>query len=499
MDASLRRFAQARRWLLSVVETEDSLPVLKVGVAETAWPAPAVLQALRQHCLNYQLEIVAHPPEAFDVLWQRSLENSIDNADLNGMQQFEDSATWEGLISSLSQDTTDLLSPEAEGPMIRLLNSILSEALRLEASDIHCIPQETITHISFRCDGQLHTRHQLPRHLHAALCARVKVMANLDVAETRHPQDGRLSIRIGSLTTDVRVSCVPTSHGERIVLRMLYRERLLTLNELGMATPMQSKFDELIHAPHGLILVTGPTGSGKTTTLYAALDRLRSGSENIITVEDPVEYRLEGISQIPVQPNIHFHFPDALRAILRQDPDIIMIGEIRDRETAQIAIQASLTGHLVLATLHTNDAPSAISRLLDMGVEPFLLASTLRGVLAQRLIRKLCELCKAPMHPTLHARFSENYAITASAIYHGSGCDHCNHSGFKGRTGIYELLPITPHLQELIQNNSAEQSIRTEITEAKHATLLDDGLRWVNSGQTTIAEVCRTALTHSTE
>lgn len=497
MDISLRRFAQNRRWLLSVTDTQP--PTLQLGVSSDMLPDSAALQALRQHRPNYQIQVVPYTPSDFEPLWQRWLEESMNAPDLPTSHQLDDSTTWDGLISTLSHDTTDLLSPEAEGPMIRLLNSILSEALRLEASDIHCTPQESSTHIAFRSDGQLHVRHQLPRHLHAALCARIKVMAHLDVAETRHPQDGRLSVRIGSLTTDVRVSCVPTTHGERIVLRLLYRERLLTLDELGMAASMQAKFDELIHDPHGLILVTGPTGSGKTTTLYAALDRLRSGRENIITVEDPVEYRLEGISQIPVQPAIHFHFPDALRAILRQDPDIIMIGEIRDRETAQIAIQASLTGHLVLATLHTNDAPSAVTRLLDMGVEPFLLSSTLRGVLAQRLIRRLCDSCKQPISPAYCPILPNGYRVTASVLYEAVGCEACNQFGFRGRTGIYELLPITSSLQHIIQTGAGEHTIRKEMEHAAHTTLLEDGLRWVNSGATSLTEVCRIALTNSIE
>jgi len=497
MDTALRRFAQARRWMLSVTDTQP--PTLQLGASNDALPDTAALQALRQHRPAYNIEVVPYTPAEFDNLWQRWLEDSMKAPDLP-TANLDDSTTWDGLISTLSHDTTDLLSPESEGPMIRLLNSILSEALRLEASDIHCTPQESSTLIAFRCDGQLHVRHQLPRHLHAALCARVKVMAHLDVAETRHPQDGRLSVRIGTLTTDVRVSCVPTTHGERIVLRLLHRERLLTLGELGMALDMQAKFDELIHHPHGLILVTGPTGSGKTTTLYAALDKLRSGHENIITVEDPVEYRLDGISQIPVQPAINFHFPDALRAILRQDPDIIMIGEIRDRETAQIAIQASLTGHLVLATLHTNDAPSAVTRLLDMGIEPFLLASTLRGILAQRLIRRLCEHCKQPVSREHLPALPNNYPFTPSrTLYEAKGCEACNHFGFRSRAGIYELLPITSALQQLIQTGMAEQALRTELVHSGHATLLDDGLRWVNAGLTSLTEVCRIALTSTSE
>jgi general secretion pathway protein E len=504
MDAALQRFAQTRRWMLTVRD-EAIPPVIHLGVSAEAIPDGMALQALRQHKPTYPIEVITYPAEEFESLWQHWLESSM-NTTASSMPGLEDTASWDGLMSTLSQETTDLLSPESEGPMIRLLNSILSEALKLEASDIHCMPQENGTQIAFRCDGQLHGRHQLPRHFHSALCARIKVMAHLDVAETRQPQDGRMSVRIGALTTDVRVSCVPTAHGERIVLRLLYRERLLTLEELGMPSTVEKQFDELIHYPHGLILVTGPTGSGKTTTLYAALDRIRSGRENIITVEDPVEYRLEGISQIPVQPAIGFHFPEALRSILRQDPDIIMIGEIRDRETAQIAIQASLTGHLVLATLHTNDAPSAITRLLDMGVEPFLLASTLRGVMAQRLIRRLCPACKKPVHysdfSSLPGGGSQRFLsklVPGTVYYEASGCDACNQFGYKGRTGIYEVLTITPPLQHCIQTGAAEQSLRAEIERLEYASLFDDGLRWVNAGVTSLTEVCRIALTTMNE
>jgi general secretion pathway protein E len=500
MDAVLQRFAKSRRWMLTVRD-DDASPVIHLGVSEGKVPDGVTLQSLRQHKPTHQLEVWVYPAEEFESLWQNWLENSMNStaASLPGLE--DGGGSWDGLMSTLSQDTTDLLSPESEGPMIRLLNSILSEALKLETSDIHCIPQENGTQIAFRCDGQLHIRHQLPRHFHAALCARIKVMSHLDVAETRQPQDGRMSVRIGTLTTDVRVSSVPTAHGERIVMRLLYRQRLLTLKELGMPALVEQRFEELIQHPHGLVLVTGPTGSGKTTTLYAALDHLRSGSENIITVEDPVEYRLEGISQIPVHPAIGFNFPDALRSILRQDPDIIMIGEIRDRETAQIAIQASLTGHLVLATLHTNDAPSAITRLLDMGVEPFLLSSTLRGVMAQRLIRRLCPSCKTPIEYKDASSLPRGASIPAHKLVPGSiyyeavGCSACNNFGYKGRTGIYEALVITPALQQCMQNGAAEQSLRAEIERSDHASLFDDGLRWVNAGATSLTEVCRIALT----
>ena len=306
------------------------------------------------------------------------------------------------------------------------------------------------------------------RDLHAALVSRIKIMASLDIAEKRMPQDGRISLRVGGRAIDVRVSTLPTSHGERVVLRLLEKNYdRLDLRALGMAEDTFNQFDQLIHRPHGIVLVTGPTGSGKTTTLYGALLRLRNKINNIMTVEDPIEYNLDGIGQTQVNSRIDMNFARALRAILRQDPDIVMIGEIRDLETAQIAVQASLTGHLVLATLHTNDAPSAVTRLIDMGIEPFLLSSTLLGVLGQRLIRMSCPACG------------------------GKGCPACGDSGYSGRAGIYELMTTNEKIRELIHQHAAESDIRKQALVGGMRTLADDGKRWVAEGKTTPEEILR--------
>jgi len=317
------------------------------------------------------------------------------------------------------------------------------------------------------------------RGLHAAMLSRIKIMANLDIAEKRLPQDGRISLRLAGRLVDVRVATLPTGHGERAVLRILDKERgKLELSSLGMDEATLAKIDALIHQPHGIVLVTGPTGSGKTTTLYAALSRIDSLGLNIMTVEDPIEYELEGVSQTHVNPKIGMTFARALRSILRHDPDVIMIGEIRDLETAQIAVQASLTGHLVLATLHTNDAISATTRLVDMGVEPYLLSSSLLGVLAQRLVRKLCPACKRP-------------GPTEEVTFEARGCAACSQTGYAGRTGIYELFTVDDEAKRLIHAGESEHALRTHAAAQGMRVLREDGMRWVTSGATSLAEVVR--------
>src|SRR5215216_3546079 len=331
----------------------------------------------------------------------------------------------------------DLLETSDDAPIIRMLNALLTQAARDGASDIHIEPYERHSSVRFRVDGTLREVVQPNRALHAALISRLKIMAELDIAEKRLPQDGRISLRIGTRAVDVRVSTLPSAHGERAVLRLLDKsESKFTLEGLGMSGDVLSSFDRLIQQPHGIVLVTGPTGSGKTTTLYASLGRIDTATTNVLTVEDPVEYELAGIGQTQVNPKIELTFAKALRAILRQDPDVIMIGEIRDYETAQIAIQASLTGHLVLATVHTNDAPSTVTRMIDMGVEPFLLSSSLLGVLGQRLVRKLCEYCKVEVEGVAR------------------GCQHCGYTGYHGRTGIFELMVADERVRELIHNRA---------------------------------------------
>ena len=362
----------------------------------------------------------------------------------------------------------DLLEASDDAPIIRMLNALLTQATRDGASDIHIEPYERHSSVRFRIDGGLREVVQPNRALHAALISRLKIMAELDIAEKRLPQDGRISLRLGSRAVDVRVSTLPSAHGERAVLRLLDKsEARLTLEAVGMQGRVLQQVDQLIAQPHGILLVTGPTGSGKTTSLYAALQRLDASSSNIMTVEDPIEYELPGVGQTQVNAKIDLTFAKALRAILRQDPDVIMIGEIRDFETAQIAIQASLTGHLVLATLHTNDAASAVTRLTDMGVEPFLLSSSLLGVLAQRLVRKRCSAC------------------------HGSGCEHCGHTGYAGRTGIFELLVASDDIRSQIHNRAAESELRATALAQGMVLMRDDGQRLVDAGITSAEELLR--------
>ncbi len=395
-------------------------------------------------------------------------------------QQIVGSIEGEVDISRMMQevpDIEDLLETEDDAPIIRMINALLTQAARDGASDIHIEPFETYSMVRFRVDGTLRDVVRPRRALHGALVSRIKIMAALDIAEKRLPQDGRITLRVGGRAVDVRVSTLPTGHGERVVLRLLEKDlSKLELGKLGMAADTLADFDRLIHAPHGIILVTGPTGSGKSTTLYAAIRRLDAATTNIMTVEDPIEYDIEGIGQTQVNAKIDMSFARALRAILRQDPDVVMIGEIRDLETAQIAVQASLTGHLVLATLHTNDSASAVTRLVDMGVEPFLLSSSLLGVLAQRLVRKLCPHCK---------RQDE------AGTWHAEGCQHCGHTGYVGRTGVYELLEVDDELRGLVHTHANDNDIRKLAESHGMRSMRADAQRWVESGQTTREEVLR--------
>lgn len=364
--------------------------------------------------------------------------------------------------------TLDLLESLDGAPIIRMLNALLTQAVRDGASDIHVEPYERHSSVRFRVDGALREIVQPNKALHAALLSRLKIMADLDIAERRLPQDGRISLRIGTRSVDVRVSTLPNAHGERAVLRLLDKsEARLSLQALGMQGDVLVNFQRLVEHPHGIVLVTGPTGSGKTTTLYAALSLFDAANVNIMTVEDPVEYELPGVGQTQVNAKIELTFAKVLRSILRQDPDVIMVGEIRDFETAQIAIQASLTGHLVLATLHTNDAASAVTRLMDMGVEPFLLGSSLRGVLAQRLVRKLCSRCQA------------------------KGCTHCGETGYFGRSGVFELLVTGDTIRAKIHNREAEADIRAAALAAGMRSMRDDGEKLVQSGVTSREELLR--------
>ena len=383
-------------------------------------------------------------------------------------------------LSRLMQElpaVEDLLEAADDAPIIRMLNALLTQGVRDGASDIHIEPYERSSAVRFRVDGTLREVVQPNKALHAALISRLKIMAELDISEKRLPQDGRISLRLGTRAIDVRVSTLPGAHGERAVLRLLDKtEARFSLEALGMSGEVLQGFDRLIRQPHGIVLVTGPTGSGKSTTLYASLARMDTTTTNVLTVEDPIEYELPGIGQTQVNAKIDLSFAKALRAILRQDPDVIMIGEIRDYETAQIAIQASLTGHLVLATLHTNDAPSAVTRLIDMGVEPFLLSSSLLGVLAQRLVRQLCTACRRQ---------------DAQGLWHAVGCPACGHTGYKGRTGVYELMTADEAVRALIHNRAAESELTTAALAGGLRPMREDGQRLVAEGVTSAEEVVR--------
>ena len=390
-------------------------------------------------------------------------------------------------------EAEDLMDQEDDAPIVRLINALLSEAIRVGASDIHVESFEKRLSVRLRVDGQLREIVQPRRELAPLLVSRIKVMAKLDIAEKRIPQDGRISLRLAGREVDVRVSTLPSSYGERVVMRLLDKQAgRLNMTHLGLMNNDYDRLKTLVHRPHGIILVTGPTGSGKTTTLYAALSDLNDGSKNILTAEDPVEYQLEGVGQTQVNTKVDMTFARALKAMLRQDPDVVMVGEIRDLETAEIAVQASLTGHLVLSTLHTNTAIGAVTRLKDMGIEPFLLSSSLIGVVAQRLVRTLCPHC---------ATWKDADAFEKNLFEHiehpqdlrlpqPHGCERCGNTGFSGRTAIYEIVPVDEHMRRLIHGNAAEYELETYARQ-QSGSIRDDGLRKVLTGKTTIEEVLR--------
>lgn len=391
------------------------------------------------------------------------------------------------------EDIGHLKDLASEAPIIRLVNILITRAVESRASDIHIEPFEDELKVRYRIDGVLHEVESIPKNLQAAIISRVKIMAKLNIAERRLPQDGRIKLKVNDKEIDLRVSTVPIVYGESLVMRILRKEGIvIDLSQLGFLSKTLEDFSTLIKKPNGIILVTGPTGSGKTTTLYGALDKINSPDKKIITVEDPVEYQLKGVNQIQVKSSIGLNFGTTLRHIVRQDPDIIMIGEIRDLETAEIAIQSALTGHLVFSTLHTNDAPSAITRLIDMGVERFLLSSTIRGIMAQRLVRVICPQCKVIDTEGL-GREDIKFLIGKEVfdLYKGKGCDFCANTGFYGRTGIYELLMIDETMRSLILHNTDSNTLRTEAKKLGMTTLLEDGFMKVIAGITTYTEVLR--------
>ncbi len=403
----------------------------------------------------------------------------------------------EAILSAI-EETADLLDDTSDAPVIKLVNLMLSQAVRDNASDIHIEPFKDRVKIRKRVDGILYDMFSPPKHVQAKLVSRVKIMAKMDIAERRLPQDGRIEIRIADKNVDLRVSSLPTAFGERVVMRLLDKSNvLLSLEDLGMSRRDLDVFLKLIKAPYGIILVTGPTGSGKTTTLYSALSLLNHPDVNIITVEDPIEYQINGISQMQVNAKIDLTFANGLRTIVRQDPDIILVGEIRDMETAEMAIQAALTGHLVFSTLHTNDAASAVTRLIDMGVEPFLVSSSVNAILAQRLVRKICSHCREPYTPSpeyLEKLELPEEQFADAVLYRGKGCSECLHTGYQGRIGIFELMVLSDEIKTLILTTSDAGQVKRQAMadpQTPMLTLREDGLQKVLAGDTTLEEVFR--------
>jgi general secretion pathway protein E len=400
----------------------------------------------------------------------------------------------EGAIFSEIEDAADLLDDTSDAPIIKLVNHILSQAIKARASDVHIEPAQESFKVRYRVDGILYDLLTPPKWIQPALVSRIKVMSKLNIAEKRLPQDGRFEVKIGDQKIDVRVSTLPISFGERVVMRLLNKSSsVFELRELGLSTKQLSILEQLAHSPNGIILVTGPTGSGKTTTLYSVLSSINIPDINIITIEDPVEYQLKGISQIQVNPKIDLTFARGLRSIVRQDPDVILVGEIRDHETAEIAVQSALTGHLVFSTLHTNDSASAITRLVDIGVEPFLISSSVLAVIAQRLVRVLCEHCKEPYKPdmTVQALGIRPDRVNQYTFYRAKGCDKCFQTGYRGRIGIYEIMVMDHSLKTMIQRTFDAYQIKQEALKQGLVTLRRDGIEKVLRGITTIEEVIR--------
>lgn len=450
-------------------------------------PSTHLLAELRRG-FQLPLHLEAVDEKTFNALLVQHYETDTASA----MQMAEDLGEEMNLLDLIHTlpKPEDLLEKQDDAPIIRLLNALLSNAIKENASDVHIETFEERMVVRFRIDGMLREILEPQRILAPLIISRIKVMAKLDIAEKRLPQDGRITLRIGGRNIDVRVSTIPTAHGERIVLRLLDKQSArLDLKQLGMNSKTHERINSIIHKPHGILLVTGPTGSGKTTTLYAALSSLNHQSRNILTVEDPIEYHLEGIGQTQVNAKVNMTFAKGLRAILRQDPDVVMVGEIRDLETAQIAIQASLTGHFVLSTLHTNSAIGAVTRLNDMGIEPFLVSSSLVGVLAQRLLRLLCKYCKTPKKIT-----EEECALLKvskeTLIFEAEGCSKCNQTGYSGRSGIYELILIDATLRQFIHDRASEQTIK-QYARTLSPSIQEDGFLRVIRGETSIEEVLR--------
>lgn len=479
-------FGFARRFQVVLEFNNEHKPVL-------SYLPPLTMETLAevQRITSGQLQLVALDKEAFE----HKLTQAYQRDSSEARQLMEDIGADDDFFSLAEElpHNEDLLESEDDAPIIKLINAMLGEAIKEGASDVHIETFEKSLSIRFRVDGILREVLAPSRKLSPLLVSRVKVMAKLDIAEKRIPQDGRISLRIGGRSVDVRVSTMPASHGERVVMRLLDKNATrLDLHSLGMTPSIQTQFRQLIQRPHGILLVTGPTGSGKSTTLYAGLQELNSNERNILTVEDPIEFDIDGIGQTQVNPKVDMTFARGLRAILRQDPDVVMVGEIRDLETAQIAVQASLTGHLVMSTLHTNTAIGAVTRLQDMGIEPFLISSSLLGVLAQRLVRLLCPSCKTAYQPSPEQKawFSLDPKLQPQTLYRAQGCEHCSFKGYRGRTGIHELVLVDEQVQSLIHKEAGEQALEKYVR-LQTPSIREDGLDKVRQGLTSLEEVMR--------
>ena len=484
------RFAREHNVLVNTVETDAEKKT--VSLLCPAVPAFDIIAEL-QRFLDANVQFNTINKDEFDSKLRQAYSRGQSEATQMAEDLGED-VDLEQLIQDIPQ-ATDLLEEADDAPIIKLINALFNQAIREQASDIHIEAYEKNSVVRFRIDGVLKDITDFHRGFHSAVVSRLKVMAKLDIAEKRLPQDGRISLRVGDHAIDVRVSTLPTQHGERIVLRILDKQTSrFNISDLGMDSTMRERFIQLTRALHGMFLVTGPTGSGKTTTLYAGLSNINRAERNIVTVEDPVEYDLEGIGQVHVNTKAGLTFASGLRSILRQDPDVVLVGEIRDLETAEIAIQASLTGHLVLSTLHTNTAIGAITRLQDMGVDSYLIASSLSGLLAQRLVRVLCNDCKQ----TAPATEKERQILRADQdeeiiLHHHVGCAKCNHTGFRNRIGIFELIVINNEIKTMIHNGADEQALIKEIRKTS-PSILSDGLSRVRQGITSLDEVLRVTM-----
>ncbi len=478
-------FSFAKRYGVVLAELENGIPTLYFSQS----PAPALLAEVSRFVGFFPRFQQVSSEKLSEVLAQCYHNDSSEALqDAAGIGDHLDLTS----LADAVPVTEDLLEQSDDAPVIRLINALLTEAIREGASDVHIETFESSLVVRIRIDGVLREVLSLERTIAALLVSRIKVMAKLDIAEKRVPQDGRISLRVAGKDVDVRVSTLPSSNGERVVLRLLDKAAgRLQLKHLGMTAQNRQQIESLLSKPYGIILVTGPTGSGKTTSLYASLTQLNDASRNILTVEDPIEYHLEGIGQTQVNTKVDMTFARGLRAILRQDPDVVMVGEIRDRETAEIAVQASLTGHLVLSTLHTNTAVGALTRLQDMGIEPFLMSSSLLGVVAQRLVRVLCRDCKKPYAPDDAECQELGLPIDEDVtLFHANGCKACNFSGYRGRTGIYEVVVVDEQVRRMIHSLKGEQEI-TDYVRKHSAGIRDDGCRKVIEGITTLEEVLR--------